>query len=93
VEIASGIALGEWHRLRIITNKLTRTVDGEKKLFVYNKVVLDDRYITTVDSSVTEDGYIPDRTPSYAEIQLTFIGETEIYLDNLHSERTEVPYT
>ena len=93
VEIASGISLGEWHRLRIITNKLTRTVDGEKKLFIYNRVVLDDRYITKVDSSVTEDGYIPDRAPSYAEIQLTFIGETEIYLDNLHSERAEVPYT
>jgi hypothetical protein len=93
VEIASGIALGEWHRLRIITNKLTRTVDGEQKRFVYNRVVLDDRYVTTVDSSVTEGGGVPDRTPSYAEIQLTFIGETEMYFDNLHSERTEVPYT
>ena len=92
-EIVSGLTLGEWHRLRIVTNKVTRNVDGENKLFVYNKVMLDDRYITTVDSSVTEGGYVVDRTPSYVDIKLSFIGETEIYLDNLHSERTEVPYT
>lgn len=93
VEIMSGITLGEWHSLRIISNKVTRTVDEEKKLYVYNRIVLDGKYITVADSAVTDGGYVVDKELSRAEIKLTFIGETEIYLDNLHSERTEVPYS
>ena len=92
-EIKSGITLGEWHRIRIVSNKLDRTVDGEKKLDIYSKILIDDQHVMKVDSSTTEGGCVVDKVLSRAEIELTFNGETEIYFDNLLSEKKDLPYT
>ena len=76
-----------------MSNKLDRTVDGEQKLDIYSKILIDDQHVMKVDSSTTEGGYVVDKALSRAEIELTFNGETEIYFDNLLSEKKDLPYT
>ena len=85
--IIDGLSLGEWHRLRMITYKL---YSGTYR--VWSKVSVDDRYITTSDSSVMAGDAPLDITLGSCKIEI--VGDSvELALDNILSEKSYLPYS
>jgi hypothetical protein len=91
--IKSGISLGEWHRIRLVSNKVSRTVNGEKIRDIYTKVSLDNRFIMKIDSAFTEGGAVTDEQLYYSKINLYTESGATVYFDNILSEKKDLPYT
>jgi hypothetical protein len=85
--IIDGLALGEWHRLRMTTYKLYGA-----SYRVLTKVNVDDRYITTTDSAVM-DGDAPLDIALYTAKIDVVSTDVELYLDNVMCEKSYLPYS
>ncbi len=85
--IIDGLSLGEWHRIRILTYKIYGS-----KYSVRNRVIVDDRYITTTDSSVMNGSSPLDIVVASCKIEI-MSSDTELWIDNVYSEKNYNPYT
>ena len=86
--IIDSLDLGEWHRLRMITYKIY----GTSGYSVRSKVMVNDKYVATTDSAVTLGNKPIDVFLNSCSIDLVGRG-AEIYLDNILSEKKDLPYS
>ena len=85
--IIDGLALGEWHQIRLIAHQLYSSSYSVK-----TKVIVNNKYITTTDSSAMSGSAPLDGIISSSAI--TIVGKNvELQLDNLYSEKNYTPYS